>query len=73
MKKQVMLVPGVQAPQSPFNHVVRAGDFLFLTSQLAADLQTGAFLGAASSSRPDGPWRTSGSCSSPVTPRWMIS
>ena len=40
MPKQVILVPGVATPPSPFNHVVRAGDFLFVSSQLSVDLNT---------------------------------
>jgi 2-iminobutanoate/2-iminopropanoate deaminase len=39
MKKQVINIPGLKAPDSPFNHVVRAGDFLCLTSQLSADVK----------------------------------
>jgi len=45
MKKKVMIIPEIQTPSSPFNHVVRAGDFLFLTSQLSADMKTGRILG----------------------------
>ena len=45
MKKEVMKIPGVNVPDSPFNHVVKAGNFLFLTSQLAADLKTGEIIG----------------------------
>jgi len=44
MRKEIVSIPGIQAPDSPFNHVVRAGDFLFLTSQLSADLKTGRIL-----------------------------
>ncbi len=40
MKKQIITIPGIQIPDSPFNHVVKAGDFLFLTSQLSVDLKT---------------------------------
>lgn len=40
MPKQVIAIPGVSAPPSPFNHVVRAGDLLFLSSQLSANLKT---------------------------------
>ncbi|MEW6403909.1 MAG: RidA family protein [Chloroflexota bacterium] len=45
MKKEVIVIPGIQTPDATFNHVVRAGDFLFLTSQLSADLTTGKILG----------------------------
>ena len=45
MKKKVMIIPEIQTPGYPFNHVVRAGDFLFLTSQLSADIKTGRILG----------------------------
>jgi len=48
MKKEVMIIPGIQTPDSPFNHVVRAGDFLFLTSQLSADIKAGRILGGDS-------------------------
>ena len=44
MKKQVILIPGIPIPDSPFNHVVKAGDFLFLTSQLSTDLKTGQII-----------------------------
>jgi 2-iminobutanoate/2-iminopropanoate deaminase len=44
MKKEVMTIPGLHTPTTGFNHVVRAGDLLFLTSQLSADLKTGEIL-----------------------------
>jgi 2-iminobutanoate/2-iminopropanoate deaminase len=44
LKKQVIPIPGVPIPDSPFNHVVKAGDFLFLTSQLSTDLKTGQII-----------------------------
>ena len=44
MKKEVVLLPGLKKPDSPFNHVVKAGHFLFLTSQLSADLKTGQII-----------------------------
>ena len=44
MPKHVVVVPGIAAPPSPFNHVVRAGDFLFVSSQLSVDLGTHALL-----------------------------
>jgi len=36
-----MIIPGIAKPDLPFNHVVRADRFLFLTSQLSVDLKTG--------------------------------
>jgi 2-iminobutanoate/2-iminopropanoate deaminase len=36
-----MIIPGITKPDLPFNHVVRADRFLFLTSQLSVDLKTG--------------------------------
>ena len=44
MKKEVITIPGVQTPGATFNHVVKAGGLLFLTSQLSADLQTGQII-----------------------------
>jgi len=44
LKKQIITISGIQIPESPFNHVVRAGDFLFLTSQLSLDLKTGQII-----------------------------
>lgn len=44
MKKQIINIPGILIPDSPFNHVVKAGGFLFLTSQLSADLETGQII-----------------------------
>lgn len=41
MKKKVMIIPGITQPDLPFNHVIQAGSFLFLTSQLSSDLKTG--------------------------------
>jgi 2-iminobutanoate/2-iminopropanoate deaminase len=43
--KKIMAVDGVKKPDSPFNHVVMAGGFLFLTSQLSADLRTNEIIG----------------------------
>jgi 2-iminobutanoate/2-iminopropanoate deaminase len=45
LKKEIIKVDGIQKPSSPFNHVVKAGDFLFLTSQLSADLRTNKIIG----------------------------
>jgi 2-iminobutanoate/2-iminopropanoate deaminase len=44
MLKEVVNIPKISIPDSPFNHVVKAGDFLFLTSQLSTDLETGKIL-----------------------------
>ncbi len=44
MKKEIINVPGIHSPETSFNHIVRAGDFLFLSSQLSADLRTGTIL-----------------------------
>ena len=41
MKKKVVTIPGIKKPDLPFNHVIQAGRFLFLTSQLSSDLKTG--------------------------------
>ena len=41
MKREIMIIPGITKPDLPFNHVVRADRFLFLTSQLSVDLKTG--------------------------------
>jgi len=43
--KKIIAVDGVKKPDSPFNHVVRAGDFIFLTSQLSTDLRTNKIIG----------------------------
>ena len=39
MKREIVKIKGIVPPPSPFNHVIRAGDFLFLSSQLSADLK----------------------------------
>ena len=44
MKKEIRLVSGVKKPDSPFNHVVKAGSVLYLTSQLSCDLTTGEII-----------------------------
>lgn len=44
MKKEIPNVGGLAKPPSPFNHVVRAGNFLFLSSQLSVDLHTHTLL-----------------------------
>ena len=40
MNKQVITLNDVATPPSPFNHVVAAGGFLFLSSQLSVNLKT---------------------------------
>ena len=44
MQKEVVNIPGIETPDLPFNHVVKAGNLLFLSSQLSCDLKTGEFL-----------------------------
>jgi len=41
MQKQIVTIDGIKRPKSPFNHVVKAGDLLFLSRQLSCDLKTG--------------------------------
>ncbi len=45
MKKEVVKVKGIVSPPNPFNHIVKAGNFLFLSSQLSADLKQHKILG----------------------------
>ena len=45
MKKEIIQVKGIIAPHSPFNHVVKAGNFIFLSSQLSADLKVHKIIG----------------------------
>ena len=40
VKKEIIKINGIKHPEAPFNHVVRAGNFLFLSSQLSAELKT---------------------------------
>ncbi len=44
MKKEIIRIPGIRRVDLPFNHVVKAGDLLYLTSQLSCDLATGAII-----------------------------
>jgi len=44
MKKHIPTIPGLAKPPSPFNHVVEANGFLFLSSQLSVDLHTHTLL-----------------------------
>jgi 2-iminobutanoate/2-iminopropanoate deaminase len=39
IKKEIVKIEGVADIPGPLNHVVRAGHFLFLSSQLSADLK----------------------------------
>ena len=41
MKREVIQIPGVKTANLPFSHVVKAGDILYLSSQISCDLQTG--------------------------------
>lgn len=43
--KKIIAVDGIKKPDSPFNHIIKAGGFLFLTSQLSADLRTNEIIG----------------------------
>lgn len=45
MKKEVIQIPGIPRPSSPNNHVVKAGNLLYLTSQLSCDLAANRLLG----------------------------
>lgn len=45
MKKEIVKIKGIANPPSPFNHVVRSGNFLFLSSQLSVDLKTNKIIG----------------------------
>jgi len=45
MEKEIIKINGIKNPDSPFNHVVKAGNLLFLSSQLSADLKTNKILG----------------------------
>ena len=44
MKKEIIKLKGIASPPSPFNHIVKAGNFIFLSSQLSADLKTNKIL-----------------------------
>ena len=44
MKKEVLSIADAKTPDSPFNHVVKAGAFIFLSSQLSCDLKTGEII-----------------------------
>ena len=38
--KEVIKINGIAKPPSPFNHIVKAGNLLFLSSQLSVNLKT---------------------------------
>lgn len=44
MGKQVVALAGIKKPTTGFNHVVKAGNFVFLSSQLSTDLKTGEII-----------------------------
>jgi 2-iminobutanoate/2-iminopropanoate deaminase len=44
MKKQIIDIPGIKKPSTGFNHVVKAGNLIFLSSQLSTDLKTGEII-----------------------------
>lgn len=44
MKKEIIKINGIKKPIAPFNHVVKAGNLLFLSSQISADLKTNKIL-----------------------------
>jgi 2-iminobutanoate/2-iminopropanoate deaminase len=41
MQKEIITIDGIKRPKSPFNHIVKTGGLLFLSSQLSCDLKTG--------------------------------
>ena len=44
MKKLVVDLTEVKKPTTGFNHIVKAGNFIFLSSQLSTDLKTGEII-----------------------------
>lgn len=40
MKKEILDIANVKRPSSPYNHVIKAENTLYLTSQLSCDLKT---------------------------------
>lgn len=40
MKKDIVQIQGIAVPPSPLNYIVKAGDFLYLSSQISVDLKT---------------------------------
>lgn len=45
MNNEIIRISGVKTADLPFSHVVKAGDILYLSSQLSCDLQTGCIIG----------------------------
>ena len=44
MRKEIVKINGIKESTAPFNHVVKAGNLLFLSSQLSADLKTNTII-----------------------------
>lgn len=44
MKKQIINLAGIKKPTTGFNHIVKAGNFIFLSSQLSTNLKTGEII-----------------------------
>ncbi|MBI3955712.1 RidA family protein [Candidatus Gottesmanbacteria bacterium] len=44
MEKQVVTLAGIKKPTTGFNHIVKAGNFIFLSSQLSTNLETGEII-----------------------------
>ncbi len=44
MQKKIVDLPNIKKPTTGFNHLVQAGDFLFLSSQLSTNLKTGEII-----------------------------
>jgi 2-iminobutanoate/2-iminopropanoate deaminase len=47
MKKEIIRIKDLAPAPAPFNHVVKAGGFLFFSSQLSVDLRTNEILPGA--------------------------
>jgi len=44
IQKEIIKIAGIKNRPGTFHHVVKAGDFLFLSSQLSCDLKTGEII-----------------------------
>lgn len=44
MRKEILNISNVKKPNCPYNHVIKAGNTLYLTSQLSCNLQTGEII-----------------------------
>lgn len=44
MKKLIVDLTEIKKPTTGFNHIVKAGNFIFLSSQLSTDLKTGEII-----------------------------